>query len=123
MTGVVTGAIIRAWRRLRQRPLGLAVLALLAMGAVVLAARAAFIVLHFAFAPSPGAAPLEGWMTPRYVARLRDVPPDVLQQALDLANGPGRRVTLAELAAERGEPLDRFLERLDAAIAAGRSAP
>lgn len=123
MTGAVTGAVIRAWSRVRQRPLGLAAVAALSIGAVLLAARTATLLVHLAFAPSSGTALLEGWMTPRYIAHLRDVSPEILQRVLDLPAGAGRRVTLADLAAERGEPLDRFLERLDVALATARSAP
>jgi hypothetical protein len=66
--------------------------------------------------------PLAGWMTPRYVAMTWDVPPDVLARSLSLEkDGTGRRVTLAELAAARGEPVESLIGALQAAIDAHRA--
>lgn len=64
-----------------------------------------------------------GWMTPRYVARSWDVPPEVIGEALSLtADGSGRRVTLAELAAARGMTVEALSAELVDAILAFREA-
>lgn len=63
--------------------------------------------------------PISGWMTPRYVSRSWQVPPDIVATALALEpDGNGRRVTLAELAAEQGVDLDTLIGTLTAAVAA-----
>lgn len=65
---------------------------------------------------------LAGWMTPRYVARSYDVPPEVVIAAFDLAtDAPPRRVSLETLAAQEGVTLDVLQARLDTAIAAWRA--
>ncbi len=65
---------------------------------------------------------IAGWMTPRYVAMSWDVPPEVISEALNLPqDGTGRRVTLRDLAAERGQEVDDLTADLDAAISAFRS--
>lgn len=62
--------------------------------------------------------PIAGWMTARYIAKSWDVPPEVVAQALALEmDGTGRRVTLAELAAEQGTDVDTLIGNLRAAIA------
>ena len=64
------------------------------------------------------AAP-EGWMTPRYIARAWDLPPEEVAKALGLAmDGTGRRVTLQDLASDRGVPLAEILAALSPVIAA-----
>lgn len=72
----------------------------------------------------PGAAddrPLQPWMTPRYVAHARHVPPEVVGEALGLdPRRPPRRMTLAELAAMRGVPVSQLIALLDEAVAAHR---
>ncbi|HDZ74839.1 MAG TPA: hypothetical protein ENH55_19115 [Aurantimonas coralicida] len=59
---------------------------------------------------------IEGWMPVRYVARSWDVPPKVLEEALDLRTEEGRRLTIAEIAAERGVSVDQIAGRLRTAI-------
>lgn len=70
----------------------------------------------------PQDPPIAGWMTPRYVMRAWDTPPEVIAGALDLDEaGVGRRMTLTELAADRGEATEALIADLDAAIAAFRA--
>ncbi len=72
---------------------------------------------------TPQDPPIASWMTPRYVMRAWDVPPEVIAEALNLdQDGIGRRVTLAELAADRGDTPEALAVRLEDAIAAFRSA-
>jgi hypothetical protein len=91
------------------------VLALLA--ALVFAARTARDAMgwdqRFAHAPE-----VAGWMTPRYVARSWHVPPEVVQDALGLDPGDGRRTTIAELAAERGQPAATLADALERDLSA-----
>lgn len=65
--------------------------------------------------------PIAGWMTPRYVARSWEVPPEVVAEALALGrDGSGRRVTLEALAAQRGVSVASLAAALAAAIDASR---
>ncbi|WP_089270631.1 hypothetical protein [Puniceibacterium sediminis] len=67
---------------------------------------------------------IAGWMTPRYVSRSWQVPPEVVAQALGLEmDGSGRRVTLAELAAQQGRDLDTLIAEVEAVIEAARFHP
>ena len=110
-------------RVVRRHPVAGFVFLGLAGAFAVLSLRALVLALVWATSAPDPAAPLEGWMTPRYVVRLRDVPPDTLREILTLAGDEGRRVTLEQLARARGVPLDRFLADLEAEIAAARSRP
>lgn len=66
---------------------------------------------------------LEPWMTPRYVAHTRRVPPEVIGAALGLSpDAPPRRMTLREVAALRGVPVEELMRALDAAISTYREA-
>lgn len=72
--------------------------------------------------PEERDADIEGWMTPRYVALSWDVPPEVIVGALSIPrDGSGRRITLDELAKERGIPVETLVAALEAAIAAFRA--
>lgn len=64
---------------------------------------------------------IEGWMPIRYVARSWRVPPDVLAEALEIAAGERTRLTVAEIAAERGESVRETAAVLQAAIAEFRA--
>jgi hypothetical protein len=90
---------------------------------VILTLRALVMALVWATTVPDPHAPLQGWMTPRYVVRLRDLPPEDMRRILDLPEGAGSRVTLQELADGRGVPLDQFLADLEAGIAVARPAP
>lgn len=65
---------------------------------------------------------IQGWMTPRYVARSWDVPREVLQRTLggriDIDAGPP---TLDRIAAARGVSPDDLIAEIEAAIAAHRA--
>ena len=67
--------------------------------------------------------PIEGWMTPGYVARSHDVDQAVIRAALpDLpAAGTPARQTLAQIAADADIPLPMLIAALTAAIAAARA--
>jgi hypothetical protein len=59
--------------------------------------------------------PVEGWMTPRYVAHSYDLPPEIVRSALGLEPGEGRQRTLAEIAEESGLTLEEIQRRIDTA--------
>ena len=65
--------------------------------------------------------PLAGWMTPRYVSRSYQVPPEVVQSAFEL-DTPPRRMSLERLAAETGMSIDEMQSALDTAVAVWRAA-
>lgn len=67
-------------------------------------------------------APLEPWMTPRYVVHARDVPRDVVGEALGLEPGGGPRVTIEDIARQEGIPVEDVIARVEAAIADYREA-
>jgi hypothetical protein len=116
----VAGILARAVRR---HPVAGVLFLALAGAFLVLTLRALVMALVWAASSPDPDAPIAGWMTPRYVVRLRDVPPDAMRRILDLPAGEGTRVTLEQLAAARGVPLDQFLAELEAAIVAARPAP
>jgi hypothetical protein len=65
--------------------------------------------------------PLQGWMTPRYVGRSYDVPPEVVQQAFGLEKPSiPRRMSLDAIAAEQGMSMAELQASLDAAVTAWR---
>jgi hypothetical protein len=107
-----------------RRPGWLQVAFALAVAATALfGVRLAVSTLHWAD-PARRDQPIEGWMTPRYVAMSWDLPREVVADALALApDGTGRRQTLAEIAKARGEDVDVLAARLRAAIDAYRAAP
>ena len=67
-------------------------------------------------------APIEGWMTPRYVSLSWDLPREVVAEALgvDLGGGSGPR-SLASLAEERGVPVEVLVDELETAIESYRA--
>ncbi|AGI68332.1 hypothetical protein OAN307_c27560 [Octadecabacter antarcticus 307] len=65
---------------------------------------------------------LAGWMTPRYVMRSYQLPPDVLGPALFLVRDAApRRISLDTIAAENGITMDDLQIRIDAAAAQMRA--
>jgi len=63
--------------------------------------------------------PVEGWMTPRYLVRVYDLPPEELAEVLGLAPGTAPRTPLETLAKQRRIPLPELI----AAVEALRAAP
>ena len=61
---------------------------------------------------------IAGWMTPGYIAHSWQLPPEVMAGALGLSreDGEGRRLTLSEIAAERGVPVATLAAAIEAAI-------
>jgi hypothetical protein len=62
--------------------------------------------------PDP-ARPVEGWMTPRYLARVYAIPPEMLAPVLGLAPGEAPRESLETLAVRQGIPLPDLIARIE----------
>ncbi len=99
------------------------VLAVAAIAAAVFAIRLATSTANWRQPPQPF-EPIAAWMTPRYVARSWQVPPEVVADALALQrDGNGRRITLSELAAQQGVEPEALIVTLVDAITAYRDQP
>ncbi len=62
--------------------------------------------------------PIEGWMTPRYVALSYGLERDEVRQLLGLDPAPVARETLRNILKRQNETLGAFQTRLDALVAA-----
>nr|WP_306266073.1 hypothetical protein [Pararhizobium sp. IMCC3301] len=62
--------------------------------------------------------PIQPWMTLNYVSRSHSVPKDYLADALDLPPDLRKRVSLAEVAARRGQSVGILTAEMSAIIAA-----
>lgn len=57
---------------------------------------------------------IEGWMTPRYIARTYDIAPEQMQAILQLAPGEAPRIPLQKIAFQRGIPVEALIAELEA---------
>jgi hypothetical protein len=65
---------------------------------------------------------LAGWMTPRYVARSYNVPPEVMREAFFLdPNGPPKRTSVDAIAAINDVSVAELQSRVDEAVTAWRA--
>lgn len=71
--------------------------------------------------PARRDAVIEGWQTPGYVAMSWKVPRPVIADALGLQEGERARISLEDLAKERGVPTDELIRELEAAITTFRA--
>lgn len=60
--------------------------------------------------------PLEGWMTPRYVALSYDLPPGVVREVLELEAVDGERRTLEAIAETSELTVGEIQRRINAAV-------
>ena len=60
--------------------------------------------------------PLEGWMTPRYVALSYDLPPGRVREVLELKAVDGERRTLEEITETSELTLEEIQRRIDEAV-------
>lgn len=88
---------------------------------VLFAVRSVVFTIYWAD-PAHHDQPIEGWMTPRYIANSYRVDPKVVGDALGLADLPRRRVTLEDLAQERGQSVQALAAILQTAVQADRAA-
>lgn len=59
--------------------------------------------------PAHQAQPLEGWMTPRYIANSWNVDGPELAKHLGVSEAPKERPTLQDIADKRGVPLETII--------------
>ena len=72
-------------------------------------------VLYFAD-PAHREQPLAGWMSPRYVAKSWELPPDVVAEVMQLTPGH-RHITLDQVAAGQNITIEDLQKRVEAAKA------
>jgi hypothetical protein len=77
--------------------------------------RAAVFFVYWAD-PAHRNQPLEGWMTPRYIAHSYDLQVEDVASLLQLEASPDFRPTLQKIAKARGVPLDDLISELNAAL-------
>lgn len=99
----------------RRHPLISTVFALGLVVTLGLAVRTTVFALYWAD-PAHRDAPIEGWMTPGYVAHSWHLPHDAMAEALALEPGSGRPRTLDEIAAARGVPLEALIAQIEEAV-------
>jgi hypothetical protein len=93
------------------------VVAFVAVAVVTLAFGARAVLFGFYWSdPAHHDQTLQGWMTPRYIARSWKVPPEVVVEALEMPMEPARRVTLEELAIERDMPMPELAATVREAV-------
>ena len=117
--------IARAWATLRHAahaaPVASTIFVLALLASLFFGARAAM--FHWD-RPPPGdpAQPVAAWMTPRYIARTWDVPPDILLETLNIERtGDGRPPTLEKIARDRGIPVETLISDVETALRAFRA--
>lgn len=98
----------RLWRTNRLALIGFT---LAAAAVLFFAVRMLVFTIYWAD-PAHRDRPIEGWMTPGMVARTRHLPPEDVARALGLDRDLPRRTTLAEIAAQRGVPLEALIAGL-----------
>lgn len=101
-------------------PVATALMALALVLALVFGVRAVRGYLYW-HDPAHHDQTIAGWMSPRYVALSWNVPPEVVGNALGLDREKPKRMTLSELAQERGVTLADLASQLQTAIEAFRA--
>jgi hypothetical protein len=102
------------WRHNRLALVAMIVAAVLTVG---FATRTA---VHWIFFPADDlfVTGIEGWMTPNFVARIYHLDRAEVRAVLDLPEQLSHRMTLGDIAAERGQPVAILTEPLRALIEA-----
>jgi hypothetical protein len=104
------------WRRHPWLTLTFVLAVVLALG---FAGRAAKLALDW----NRGPAPVEDWMTPRYLVHSYDIDPEVLAQVLGKQPGESPLDTLAEIARARGVPVAEVTAAVQALVAEAGATP
>lgn len=109
-------------RVIRQHPVLFAAFVLAAALTLFFATRMVVATIYWSD-PAHRDQAIAGWMTPRYVSRSWRVPPEAILPALGAMDGPmpGRRLTIAELAALRGTTPEALAADIADAIARWRT--
>jgi len=98
----------------KRRPVITAAFAIATVFAIMFAVRSAMFMTYW-FDPAHRDQQIQGWMTPRYVAQSWHLPPRVMFGALQTDKMPGRRQTLADIAAAQGISVEQLTARIIAA--------
>ncbi len=106
-----------AWRR---HPLLTTGFVLATLFTIMFAIRSVMFMIYWSD-PAHRDQALEGWMTPRYIARSWHLPDDVVLKALGLEAMPRRRMTLDRIARQTHVPLSDLEARIALAAEAWRS--
>jgi hypothetical protein len=91
-------------------------------GFVIAALLTAFFLLRLVFftfiwmESPPGAHPIEGWMTPRYISRTYRIPPPDLQAVLALGPNEHPRQSLKKIARARGLSITTLIAEIEALV-------
>lgn len=96
-------------------------LAVFVLAACLVVFFAGRVVMHEMWRNDPDRAAfvVEPWMTPRFVGMRMGVPPEMLFEVLDVTGPEARRMTLAEIAEDKGMPMEALQTMLsDAAVQA-----
>lgn len=117
MTAPRTSALTYLWRHHRIALIGFGLALAVAL---VFAVRLTVFTIYWAD-PGHRQQPVAGWMTPGYVARSWDLPPEVIRAALPAMPEAGPRPTLDQIAEAEGIPLADLIAAIEAAIAGARS--
>ena len=98
----------------RRGKLRLLLIALAVLGGVLAVMFAVRLFMGVMVWQADPARPIEGWMTPRYLVRFYDLPPETLAQTLRLPQGSAPRMTLDQIARAQDRPLADLIAELDA---------
>jgi len=85
-----------------------------AFGLAALVTLAFVVKLGIVMVRQDAGRPVEGWMTPRYLVRVYDLPSESLAQTLGLAMGEAPRETLDQIARRRGIALPDLIAAIEA---------
>jgi len=105
--------LIHAWKR---RPVFATGFVLATVVAVLFALRSVSMMIYWSD-PDHRDQSIEGWMTPRYVARSWHLPPEVMIGAIGGSQMPDPRRPLNEIAADQGITLLELTTRITDAAA------
>ena len=111
--------ITEAWRR---HPVLTTGFVLAAVFTLIFAVRAVVFTVYWAN-PEHRDRAIEGWMTPRYVARSWSLPDRVVVDAMQLPSMSGRRETLADIAARQNISIETLEKNIAEAAARYRANP
>lgn len=100
-----------------RRKIGLAGFALAAILTLFFLSRLVLFTTHW-MDPARGMHPVEGWMTPGYIARTYDIPRADMMVILGLTPEDKPRQSLRKIAKAQGIPLADIIATVNAALAA-----
>ncbi len=103
-------------RVIRLHPLAAALFGVATLAALIFAVRTVVFAVYWSDPAHRDVAP-RPWMTPRYIAMSWDLPPEDIAEALKLEPPLPHRPTLADIARQRGIPVEQLIAELTAYLA------